>query len=99
MASLHIINASSDRRAAMENCLHAASPGDTVLLIGNGVFWAVAAVFAREVSHASGISWCALALDIVSRGVADRIAAEVQQIDDGAFVDLVASHHPIVSWS
>ncbi len=45
MATLHIINASSERRAALDNCLRAASPGDTVLLVGNGVFWAVASMF------------------------------------------------------
>jgi sulfur relay protein TusB/DsrH len=99
MATLHIINASSDRRAAVENCLQAASPGDTVLLIGNGVFWAVATVFRREESRSKGISWSALAADVVSRGISEYISAKVQQIDDGAFVDLVASHNPIVSWS
>ncbi len=99
MATLHIINASLDRRAAMENCLHAVLPGDTVLLIGNGVFWAVAATFDREASRAHDISWCALVPDVVSRGIGEHVSAKVQQIDDGAFVDLVASHRPIVSWS
>lgn len=99
MATLHIISASTDRRAAVENCLHAASAGDTVLLIGNGVFWAVAAAFEREESRIGGTSWCALVPDVVSRGIGALVSEKVQQIDDGAFVDLVASHHPIVSWS
>ena len=99
MATLHIINASSDRRVALRNCLQGASPGDTVLLIGNGVFWSVTAIFDREGSHADGISWCALMPDVVARGIGEYVSAKVQQIEDGAFVDLVASHYPIVSWS
>ena len=99
MASLHIISSSSERRTAVENCLQAASPGDTVLLIGNGVFLAVGPVFARLAKRAAHTSWCALVSDVTSRGIGPHISAQVQQIDDGAFVDLVVSHHPIVSWS
>jgi sulfur relay protein TusB/DsrH len=99
MAALHIINGSSERRSAVENCLQAASPGDTVLLIGNGVFWAVGSVFARVAKRALETSWCALGSDVAARGIGEHISARVHQIDDGAFVDLVESHHPIVSWS
>lgn len=99
MATLHLVNSSSERRAALDNCLRATSPGDTVLLIGNGVFWAVAPVFAGIAKRASETSWCALAPDVKSRGISALLSPQVQQIDDGAFVDLVASHRPVVSWS
>ena len=99
MATLHIVNASSERRAALDNCLRAASAGDAVLLVGNGVFWAVEPVFARISKRAAGTSCFALSTDIASRGIGHLLTDQVQQIDDGAFVDLVESHHPVVSWS
>jgi sulfur relay protein TusB/DsrH len=99
MAALHIVNSSSERRAALDNCLRAASRGDTILLIGNGVYWAVASTFTGIAKRASDTVWCALAPDAKSRGIGDLLSAKVQQIDDGAFVDLVASHHPVASWS
>jgi sulfur relay protein TusB/DsrH len=99
MASLHIINASSERRAALENCLRAASPGDTVLLVGNGVFWAVASMYEDVAKRASDITCIALAADVASRGIGHLVTGAVKQVDDGAFVDLVVTHHPIVSWS
>ncbi len=99
MASLHIVNTSSERRAALDNCLRAASPGDTVLLVGNGVFWAVASMFEGIARRASDVTCVALAADIASRGIGHLVAGAVQQVDDDTFVDLVAAHHPIVSWS
>jgi sulfur relay protein TusB/DsrH len=99
MATLHIVNTSTPGTGALTNCLHAASPGDAVLLIGNGVYVAVAATFARHRPKHGGLSWFALAADVRARGMADRLATDVAQIDDEAFVDLVAAHRPIVSWS
>lgn len=99
MASLHIINASSERRAALDNCLRAASPGDTILLVGNGVFWAVASMFEGIVKRTSGVTCVALSADVASRGIGHLVTRAIQQVDDAAFVDLVVAHHPIVSWS
>jgi sulfur relay protein TusB/DsrH len=92
MATLHIINSSS-----LDNCLYAASPGDTVLLVGNGVYCAVDSVFARCETRKSARR-VALAADVIAWHRSSHLES-VQQIDDGAFVDLVVSHHPVVSWS
>ena len=99
MATLHIVNSPPDHGAALSHCLRAATQGDTVLLIGNGVLCAVSAVFARAAPGATELSWYALSDDIESRGIANHIAASIRQVDDGVFVDLVATHQPIVSWS
>jgi tRNA 2-thiouridine synthesizing protein B len=99
MATLHLINASSHRSSAMLRCLSAATNGDTVLLIENGVFCAVAATFAHDVSKATGLNWCALIDDARVRGIEHRLAPSIALVDDRAFVDLVVSHQPIVSWS
>jgi tRNA 2-thiouridine synthesizing protein B len=99
MATLHLINASLDDSAALSNCLRAALDGDTVLLIGNGVYCAVAETFLRIRAGKIELSWCASSEDVVSRGITRRVAEAIRLIDDGAFVDLVAQHQPVVSWS
>ena len=99
MATLHLINASSHSSSALLRCLYAATVGDTVLLIENGVFCAVAPTFARDASKATGLNWCALVDDARSRGIEHRLAPSITLVDDHAFVDLVTSHQPIVSWS
>jgi len=96
MSTLHIIAADG---AAMMHCLHAAAPGDTVVLIGNGVYCLAATGFARRQARAKGVAWCALSEDVAQRGIGDRVPATVRAIDDGDFVDLVATHQPIVSWA
>jgi tRNA 2-thiouridine synthesizing protein B len=99
MATLHLINAPADDGAALSNCLRAARGGDTVLLIGNGVFCAVADTFARIRVGKTELSWCALSHDVASRAIGERIAPAVRLVDDETFVDLVAQHKPVVSWS
>jgi tRNA 2-thiouridine synthesizing protein B len=98
MPTLHIINGSSDR-GALARCLYAASRGDTVLLIGNGVYLADAAVFGNFRSKGTGFAWFVLGDDVRARSLTDRLASDVGLVDDEGFVDLVVAHHPIVSWS
>jgi tRNA 2-thiouridine synthesizing protein B len=99
MATLHLIGAPPDGSAALSNCLRAATPGDAVLLIGNGVLCAIATAFTRATARTAGLSWYVLSEDVASRGIGNLIATSVRQVDDAAFVDLVAMHQPIVSWS
>jgi tRNA 2-thiouridine synthesizing protein B len=98
MSTLHIIANSTADSAALTRCLYAAAPGDSVLLIGNGVYCAVAADFERFRARANDVTWYALSEDLDRRGVADRLPETVRRADDADFVDLVASHQPIVSW-
>ena len=98
MPTLHIINGSSDS-GALARCLHAASSGDTLLLIGNGVYLADAATFAKFRTKGPGFAWFVLADDVRTRNLADRLASDIGLVDDDGFVDLVVAHHPIVSWS
>ena len=99
MATLHIVNTPTESSSALARCLYAASPGDTVLLIGNGVYCGVAVSFEQHRSQSDGLHWFALADDVRARGMARRLAACIALVDDGGFVDLVAAHQPIVSWS
>ena len=101
MATLHLVSASQEASAALANCLHAASPGDSVLLIGNGVFNANPPIFraAMSAEAVTNICWYALAHDTAARGIGNHVDTAVTLVDDAAFVDLVAAHQPIVSWS
>ena len=101
MATLHLVSASQETSEALSNCLHAASAGDSVMLIGNGVFNANPPIFraALAAETATNVFWYALAHDIAARGLGRLVDAAVVLIDDAAFVDLVAAHQPIVSWS
>ncbi len=94
MAVLHLVAASPDAGAAWMNCLRAVAPGDAILLLGNGVFCGVSSLRGRI-----DATCYALAVDVATRALGDRIATDVRQIDDAAFVDLVTTHHPVVSWS
>jgi sulfur relay protein TusB/DsrH len=99
MSTLHIVAASTANSTALARCLHAAAPGDALLLIGNGVYCAVAKDFARHQARAKKIMWFALAVDLEQRAIGGRLPNSVQRIDDAGFVDLVVAHQPVVSWS
>jgi len=69
-----------------------------VLLIGNGVYCGTDSRIAPR-GRATSITWCALSADVAARAIGAQLREHVKQIDDDAFVALVASHLPIVSWS
>jgi sulfur relay protein TusB/DsrH len=99
MGALHVIACSPDSGAAVQNCLRTAAADDAVVLIGNGVYCAVAGAFSRIAKRSPTTKWYALETDVARRGIAGGFGAGVELIDDSAFVDLVTSHQPIVSWS
>lgn len=99
MSTLHIVAASTANSAALARCLRAAAPGDALLLMGNGVYSAIATDFPRHQARGKQISWFALAADLERRAIGDRLPDSVQRVDDAGFVDLVVAHQPIVSWS
>jgi sulfur relay protein TusB/DsrH len=70
-----------------------------VVLIGNGVYCAVAPAHARIARRAATTAWYALATDVARRGLDDQLGAAIIVIDDAQLVDLVTTHQPIVSWS
>jgi tRNA 2-thiouridine synthesizing protein B len=99
MGALHLIASSPDASAAVQNCLRVAGPTDAVILIGNGVYCAVAPAFRRLVTRSATPEWYALAPDVDRRGISAALGESVVVIDDLRFVDLVITHQPIVSWS
>ena len=86
MATLHIVNKSS----GFASCLTVAAAADTILLIEDGVYCA---------TRPGNPAVSAIAEDVAARGLGNRIDDNVTLIGFEAFVDLVVSHQPVVSWS
>ncbi len=98
MASLHIINSHAANGYVLSRCIASATSGDAVLLIGDGVYCAVADLFALAVKRPK-LQWFGLQADADARGLLGRLADTVELIDDARFVELVVAHQPIVTWS
>lgn len=90
---LHTVNKSPFRDDTLESCLRFSSAGDSVLLLEDGVFGALAST-----SRASLVEDAlkdrmvyAIRADIKARGL-DRLIEGVQVIDYDVFVDLVENN-------
>ncbi|WP_432695225.1 sulfurtransferase complex subunit TusB [Marinobacterium sp. YM272] len=90
---LHTLNQAPSNAACMESCLEAIAPGDTLLLIEDGVYWTQPA-FQETLSRHSGKLF-ALTPDILARGI--QFETDLQ-VEDAGFVELCASHDKVVSW-
>jgi sulfur relay protein TusB/DsrH len=84
MPALHIVN----HAPALSGCVSVAQHGDTIVLIEEGVRAAVEDQARRVL---------VLEEDLAARPTG-QLGANVQRIDLPAFVELVASHTPIVTW-
>ena len=99
MKTLHTLNASArEVPDLLARLLRSASPGDSVLLIEDGVYnladsTALAAIDAGE------LGLYALQTDLAARGL-QALAAEAGTalVDDSGFVTLACNHAKVVSW-
>lgn len=97
MPTLHLVNRSPADGDALAACLRAAAPDDTLLLLEDGVYGALAGAAGAE--PGAGPRWCVLAPDARARGIQDRLHASVETVDHGGFVALAVAHARVVSWS
>ena len=96
--ALHLVSRSLQGSRALQSCLEYCEPGDTVLFIEGGVAsmpWLDSAAIAeKQVS----VLW--LEADVLARGLAPLAAQQsCELVDDEGFVDLVAQHAPIHTWT
>lgn len=108
-STLHTLNASPfEHRALFERLLRFASPGDSLLLLENGVYGicdekSLSAIFDL------GLTLYCLETDVIARGLQTvailarnpgPVSPEnpVHRIDDHAFVALCCQHRKVVSW-
>ena len=79
--TLHTLNASPGS-AAFADCLRMIAAGDVLLLLGDGVYAALADTGARAQLDACGARLCILREDAAAAGVLERVeGAEVIDID------------------
>lgn len=102
MSSLHLVFTAPTAGSALADCLRAAADGDTVLLLQDAVYAAVArATIPSELlrdAAANGIVLAALAPDVSARGVGALLHPGISLVDDDAFVALTERHPRILSW-
>ncbi len=98
---LHLVNKSPTERNGFDTCLRMAKPGDSVLMIEDGVYAALAnADFAKTIiGSMNDLSFYALGPDITARGLNDvPLIEDVHVVDYEGFVDLVTETDVTQSW-
>ena len=98
---LHLVNKSPTDRNAFDTCFRMASPGDSILLIEDAVYAALAnAEFAKKIlSRLENFSFFVLGPDVAARGLNDTPLIEgISVVDYEGFVDLVAENKVTQSW-
>ena len=98
---LHLVNKSPTDRFAFDTCFRMASPGDSILLIEDGVYAAMAnAEFAGKITSQLGdFSFYVLGPDVEARGLGDKpLIEDIAVVDYEGFVDLVAENEVTQSW-
>jgi len=99
--NLHTVNKSSWQHSTLETAVNAASAGDTILLIEEGVYCALpqAADAFTPTLQARSITLAALSEDISARGLDKQISGKVSVINYDEFVTLVTSHECCIAWT
>ena len=113
-STLHTFNASPlEHRVLFDRFIRFASPGDSLLLIENGVY-ALTNDYCLSTLRAMGFSLFCLQDDVRSRGLHtlpvfnqpdDRLPTnglpdeyKIILVNDDGFVKLACAHHKVVSW-
>ncbi len=97
---LHTVNQSPLQTQSLQSCLRFINPGNTLLLIENGVYGALNnTAFSEEIQTAmTKISIYALEADLQARGLMDKLLPGIKLADYGTFVDLAAEHSVVQNW-
>jgi tRNA 2-thiouridine synthesizing protein B len=100
--TLHTYNKSlGGGEARLQNCLRALAPGDSLLLLEDGVY--LAAQMDAEMPIRGlipqGVKLYALAPDVTARGISGKIPADFSGIDYAGFVQLCLAHPRVVNWN
>ncbi len=105
MKTLHTFNASSrEQRVMFERLIRFASPGDSLLLLENGVY-CITDAHALRAAHALGLALYALQPDLEARGLrineSELLTSKDYRctaVDDAGFVQLCCQHHKVLNW-
>jgi tRNA 2-thiouridine synthesizing protein B len=95
---LHTVNKSPFDATALDSCLRIALSDDTVLLIEDGVYAALANDTNRERMLRASATLIALAPDVDARGIQNQLLDGIVTVDYAGFVELTTKHSKVVSW-
>ncbi len=95
MSTLHIVNKSPFRTDALQRCLALVSPGDSILLIEDGVLAANLSTLADSLAGRD-VNCYALSEDLVARSVSVADTC-IWTVDAAGFVTLVCEHRNSLS--
>ena len=92
---LHTVNKSPATHHCLAECADVCTDTDSVLLIEDGVYGALAQY---QALLATPRKVYALMADVDARGLRNRLHAKVLLVDDTGFVQLAAEHDKVISW-
>jgi len=97
MTILHIVNKSPYEKDSLATCVGYVQEGDTILLIEDGVYAAVAT--GKAAAQLNGLDVAVLGPDLAARGIAEaKLTTGVKVVDYGGFVDLTVARDKVQSW-
>lgn len=101
MSILHTVNKSPFTHTTLASCLSICARNDSILLLEDGVFGAIAtapcAEKLTELIHA-GVKVYALTADTKARGLLDKILSGIVLTNYPGFVQLSMDHRCVQSW-
>jgi tRNA 2-thiouridine synthesizing protein B len=100
--TLHTYNKSlGGGEARLQNCLRMLAPGDSLLLLEDGVYLAAQLHEGTPLRGLvpQGVTLYALNADVAARGVSGKIPEDFSGIDYAGFVQLCLSHPRVVNWN
>jgi tRNA 2-thiouridine synthesizing protein B len=100
MNTLHIVNRSPTQPSAMDRCLKFSSKKDSLLLIEDGVYFALPSTLSKikQSLNTVDITLYALEEDLVARGIHKQIDECIHIITYDGFVELTTTHNKSSSW-
>src|SRR3990167_4526974 len=100
--TLHTFNKSPDAgETRLLACLRLLAPGDSLLLLEDGVYVALQLQAGMQLSNLipEGVTLHVLAADLAARGISARIPPAFSSIDYTGFVRLSLAHPRVVNWN
>jgi tRNA 2-thiouridine synthesizing protein B len=94
---LHTVSR-SPAHSALRDCLAVLGPDDAILLLGDGVYAALAGSEGAALLTASGAAWFVLEADAALAGVRERLLSGTTVVDDDGFVALTERYSRQLAW-
>ena len=92
---LHTVSKSPFSNQAWQECLYCVNPGDSILLLEDGVY---AALQGSKMESSDHTHLYAIDVDVNARGLQNKLIAGVEIVDYARFVELSTTHQSVVSW-